>query len=142
MKIKRKEYNTNESGLDRIYKFDLFLIYHFDNNNPEKNIGGITDFFTKAAIKAKEHGIEEWDVVPGYDEGDSENLPYHELIARGYRLERDDEYQRRLEHRKASLKISHDNWKRMEAYYASEEHNNKMKEMETIIENLKKNSGF
>ena len=82
--MKRNEFNTNQFSLERIYKYDIFLTYYFDHNNPENNIIGIPKFLSNAALEAINEKYEDWNIKPSYDEGDysylSENMFHHNRI--------------------------------------------------------------
>ena len=129
--------NTNITSLERIYTFDIFERYYFNQDHPERNTLEIPGFISNAAITAQDKKYVNWKIEPAYDEGDYDNCSSMGLVAEGYRLETDEEYSRRISSNLTRKKIAYDNWKRMKEFYESGAYAQEIAEMEAVINLLK-----
>jgi len=131
--MKNNELNTSQFSLERIYKYDIFLEYSFDNNNAEKNITEIPKFLLNAATKASNDKYENWCIKPSNGDDDYDSA----LYAAGYRLENDREYNDRISTNLTHMKIAYENYLRRKPYYDGGVYHKEIAEMTSILNKLK-----
>jgi hypothetical protein len=139
--MKRKERNTSEMSLERIWVTkDVDTLWFNHNNQHEDNsIEATIAFLKKTLDKAKEEGYEDMTVYPDYTESDGETLAEQHIRVVGERLETDEEYKRRLKNILWMSKRDKDIFELRKQYYATTDHAKRVTEVENAIEAIRVN---
>lgn len=140
MKTKPTEKNTDHFKPERIWVEDTVAsLYYNHNDKYDKNtIDATIKFLHNAHEKAAKGKFVDVVVEPQYDEGDPDNLPSTYLVVRGWRLETDAEYERRLANELGRFKRESENIVQKTKYYASEDFAKRVKSFEDALATVKK----
>jgi hypothetical protein len=133
----KEKYNMDESSEERIYKRDMFLMFHFNKDNPAKNKQDLLNFIEVASIKAEDTYVD-WAIYPAHEDPCSceERSTSYQLYAEGIRLETDEEYRLRLSWRIRQLKQVREHWEKKKKYFDSDGDSAKIQRYEDIIKTL------
>lgn len=127
--------NTFSMGTERIW-----VLREIDSwtNETSSKVEDVITFLQNTLALAKEAGYEDAHVMPEYVEQDpEENHGYGLIVVRGWRLETDEEYRRRLDNILWYVKRGKEMWKNKQAYYTDGHYDTRVSSLENAIESLR-----